>query len=186
MFGRTIFGCTMPNPTMANRTVPCRLALGSPYSKPSTTTAEDGLPHPERRCRRKLLSQYSRGLEATQCARPASKAGVGSAAVYGRSHRVVVQKSSARCSCDGSNAHSERAEALKTGVRTFQRNPEAANDRLRDRRIRGSGSRQKSFRKIWREQTQVYRPITNTTQVQTQSCGQTLQSKKAEIQRQTG
>jgi hypothetical protein len=45
-FGQIKLGQTLPGYAMVHR-----LALGSPYSKPSTATAEDGLLHPNSRWR---------------------------------------------------------------------------------------------------------------------------------------
>jgi len=84
-----------------------RLALGSPYSKPSTATAEDSLPHPaSRSLRRATPSQYSRGtLPMQRGYRSSNRLAVGSAPCA-RVEPVRSLESCARRRLVDRNAHS--------------------------------------------------------------------------------
>jgi hypothetical protein len=148
-----------------------RLALGSPYSKPST--AEDGLPSgqpmsPSRTSQR----QYSRGPRPTQRNRqnlfhPA----VDSAAPWPPRQPAQGPELSAKHNTGGSNAHTALRAAVKEEAGTSPLPREAGTDRLLSSHIPGNGIRQKA-----RPNSRDAFPIkTIPTLTRIQSCSRELQ-----------
>ena len=126
--------------TVVCQTTTRRLALGSPYSKPST--AEDVLPHPEKpmMLRRATLSQYSRGAHPMQRGRPTSnRLAVDSQTVYGLAERVRALGLCSRRSFGDSNAHTGPLAATGMGAHVFQTIPEVGSGRLPARHTPGNG-----------------------------------------------
>ena len=135
-----------------------RLALGSPYSKPSTATAEDSLPHPASQCRsaRLHLCQYSCGaLPMQRGRRTSNRRRVDCGSVYARAERVRAPESCARRNSGESNAHSEPLAVTKVEAHIFQRNREGGSDMLPVRHIPGSGiPRKTGSKRNWQGQSQ--------------------------------
>jgi hypothetical protein len=133
-----------------------RLALGSPYSKPST--AEDSLRTPARcltPCR-SILRQYSRGARPTQrgCWSLSCQA-VDSLVAWCGIEYVRVPKSCERHSPGDNNAHIGQSALTTTEARISQRNPEAGSDRPLESHIPGNGIPRKSgSKRNWQGESQ--------------------------------
>jgi|SRR5208337_3472911 len=128
--------------TMIRQTTIRRLALGNPYSKPSTATAEDGLLHPAiRPCLAGLYRlSISCGTHPMQRGyRTMSCPVFGSAAACADSDRVRAPKSCAIHSFGDSTAHSGLPAATTTEAEIFRRARGGESDRLPPRRIPGNG-----------------------------------------------
>jgi len=128
--------------TLIRQTTVRRLALGSPYSKPSTATAEDGLLHPAIRpcvaglyrvsisCDTHAMQRGSRTLNCPV---------VGSVAACADSDRVQGPESCVIHSFGDSTDHSGLVAETVTEARIFQRDSEAGNGMLVECRTHGNG-----------------------------------------------
>ena len=116
------------------------LALGSPYSKPST--AEDGLPQPGKAA--ELPPGYSiASIDAARKfmqrgARARSRPKTRLAAAWQEVQHAQVPERCGKRSRDGSNARSELGTASAEGARVFQRNHGGENGTLAVRCIPGN------------------------------------------------
>lgn len=117
-----------------------RLALGSPYSKPSTATAEDGLPNPASRPRFAGLLAVSivAALMLTQRGYPIQDRRMHSVPASARAAPVPAPQWIAGRKCDGNNVHTEPAETRKAEAQVFQKGYEGVTDRLVESHIPGN------------------------------------------------
>ena len=115
-----------------------RLALGSPYSKPST--AEDGLPHPASPpSPGSHDASIDRDEHPTQCGcRPWNRLDVDFLDVCDRFACARTRFLSAECSTDGNTVHSGQVATTTEAARNFQRSCGRGSDT--PRRLRTPGN----------------------------------------------
>jgi len=123
-----------------------RLALGSPYSKPITATAEDGLQHPARVDASPGYTFVSIAAlriptqRAMQCGyRSSIRLIVDSAVPYAQVEHAQAMESCARHSFGDNNGRSGQLAETITEAHVFRRNSADENDRLPEIRSPDSG-----------------------------------------------